>query len=41
MANTSKKQTKFERVYRSGLKNGADYYLRSAHKHHSCNDKKK
>jgi len=41
MAETSKKPTKFERVYRADLKNGADYYLRSNHKHKSCSNTKK
>jgi len=30
------KQPKFERVYREGLINGSEYYMRSAHRHPSC-----
>jgi len=30
------KQPKFERVYREGLQNGSEYYMRSAHRHPSC-----
>lgn len=44
MEKQSEKPRKFERVYRPDLKNGSDYYIRSANRHPSCgtnNTKKK